>query len=40
MNEARDMIGTVITAAINGEDVEAAAKNANKQFQELLDKEK
>ncbi|MBS4208238.1 sugar ABC transporter substrate-binding protein [Bacillus sp. FJAT-50079] len=40
VNEARDMIGTVITAAINGEDVEAAAKNANKQFQELLDKEK
>ncbi|MCU9613284.1 sugar ABC transporter substrate-binding protein [Caldibacillus lycopersici] len=40
VNDARDIIGTVIVAAIQGEDVEAAAKAANKQFQELLDDEK
>lgn len=36
---ARDIIGTVITAAINGEDVKAAADKANADFQKLLDSE-
>lgn len=36
---ARDIIGTVITAAINGEDVTAAANKANADFQKLLDSE-
>ncbi len=39
VNEARDIIGTVIVAGISGEDVEAAAIDANKKFQELLDQE-
>ncbi|PLS18778.1 ABC transporter substrate-binding protein [Bacillus sp. M6-12] len=39
VNEARDIIGGVIVAAISGKDVEKAAKDANKQFQELLDRE-
>ncbi|HEX8034264.1 MAG TPA: hypothetical protein VF510_10470, partial [Ktedonobacterales bacterium] len=37
--QARDIIGTVIVAAIQGQDVEAAAQKANAQFQALLDKE-
>jgi len=36
---ARDIIGTIITAAINGEDVKAAADKANADFQKLLDSE-
>ncbi|MBI5033261.1 MAG: sugar ABC transporter substrate-binding protein [Chloroflexi bacterium] len=36
---ARDIIGTIITAAINGEDVTAAANKANADFQKLLDSE-
>lgn len=40
VNEARDMIGTAIVTGIEGGDVEAAAKEANKQFQQLLDDEK
>jgi multiple sugar transport system substrate-binding protein len=39
VNEARDMIGTAIVTGIEGGDVEAAAKEANKQFQQLLDDE-
>jgi multiple sugar transport system substrate-binding protein len=37
--QARDIIGTVIVAAIEGKDVSAAAQQANIQFQALLDKE-
>lgn len=37
--QARDIIGTVIVAAIQGQDVTAAANKANAQFQALLDKE-
>jgi multiple sugar transport system substrate-binding protein len=37
---ARDIIGQVIIASINGEDVKAAANKANEDFQALLDKEK
>ncbi len=36
---ARDIIGTIITAAINGQDVKAAADKANADFQKLLDSE-
>lgn len=37
---ARDIIGLVIVASINGEDVTAAANKAQAEFQALLDKEK
>lgn len=37
--QARDIIGTVIVAAIEGNNVTAAAQQANTQFQALLDKE-
>jgi len=37
---SRDIVGDVITQAIEGKDVAAAAKKANAQLQELLDKEK
>ncbi|HEX8982071.1 MAG TPA: sugar ABC transporter substrate-binding protein [Ktedonobacterales bacterium] len=37
--QARDIIGTVIVASIQGQDVTAAADKANTQFQALLDKE-
>ncbi|MGE5507833.1 MAG: ABC transporter substrate-binding protein [Chitinophagales bacterium] len=37
---ARDIVGSVIVAAINGEDVKAAANKANEEYQALLDKEK
>lgn len=37
--QARDIIGTIIVAAIEGKDVNAAAQQANTQFQALLDKE-
>jgi multiple sugar transport system substrate-binding protein len=36
---ARDIIGTIITAAINGQDVKAAADKANADFQKLIDSE-
>ncbi len=36
---ARDIIGTIITASINGQDVKAAADKANADFQKLLDAE-
>ncbi|OCA88016.1 ABC transporter substrate-binding protein [Bacillus sp. FJAT-27225] len=36
---ARDVIGDVINAAIEGKDVEGAAKKSNKAFQDILDKE-
>ncbi len=39
VNAARDIIGTVITDAINGQDVKAAADKANSDFQKLLDQE-
>ena len=37
--EARDVIGVVITTAIEGGDVQAAADKANEQFQAILDKD-
>lgn len=37
--QARDIIGSVIVASIQGQDVAAAADKANTQFQALLDKE-
>ncbi|GAC1362906.1 MAG: sugar ABC transporter substrate-binding protein [Herpetosiphon sp.] len=40
VGKARDIIGTVITAAIQGQDVDAAAKQAQQEFQSLLDAEK
>lgn len=39
VTQARDIIGTIITAAINGQDVKAAADKANTDFQKLLDAE-
>ncbi len=37
---ARDIVGSVITTAIEGGDVKAAANKANEDYQALLDKEK
>jgi multiple sugar transport system substrate-binding protein len=37
---ARDIVGSVIIAAIGGEDVKAAANKAQEEYQALLDKEK
>lgn len=39
VSQARDIIGSAIVAAIEGKDVNAAASQANTQFQALLDKE-
>lgn len=39
VSKARDIIGEVITAAITGKDVKAAAAQANKAFQDLLNAE-
>ena len=39
VGKARDIIGSAIVAAIEGQDVDAAARNANQQFQALLDSE-
>lgn len=39
VGKARDIIGSVIIASIEGQDVEAAAKKANVEFQQLLDSE-
>jgi len=39
VGKARDIIGSVIVASIEGKDVAAAAKDANQQFQALLDSE-
>lgn len=39
VNEARDIIGSVIVTGIEGGNVEAAAQQANKEFQALLDEE-
>mgnify|MGYP001949382837 CR=1 FL=1 len=39
VNDARDIIGTVINAAITGGDVEKEAKAANEQFQNWIDNE-
>lgn len=37
--EARDVIGEAVTAAIEGKDYAAAAKTADRRFQEILDRE-
>ncbi|GAB1483604.1 hypothetical protein MASR2M78_24200 [Treponema sp.] len=37
VQEARDVIGTVIVAAINGENVEAVAQDAQVKFQVIID---
>jgi multiple sugar transport system substrate-binding protein len=39
VGEARDAIGDVINAAIEGKDVKAAAEKSNSTFQAILDKE-
>lgn len=39
VGKVRDIVGAPIIAAINGEDVAAAAKQANESFQEYLDSE-
>jgi multiple sugar transport system substrate-binding protein len=39
VGKARDIIGSVIVGAIEGQDVETAARSANQQFQALLDAE-
>lgn len=39
VGQARDIIGEVITAAITGKDVAAAANDANARFQQLIDSE-
>ena len=36
---ARDVIGVVITTAIEGGDVQAAADKANEEFQKILDED-
>ena len=40
VSKARDVIGTVITTAIEGGDVQAAADKANVEFQAILDADK
>jgi multiple sugar transport system substrate-binding protein len=40
VGEARDIIGAVVQKALTGEDIKAAADQANKEFQALIDKEK
>jgi multiple sugar transport system substrate-binding protein len=39
VGKARDIIGSAIVAAIEGKNVEAAARDANQQFQALLSSE-
>lgn len=39
VSEARDIIGAIVQKAISGEDIKAAADQANKEFQVLIDKE-
>ncbi|KIL41994.1 ABC transporter substrate-binding protein [Gordoniibacillus kamchatkensis] len=39
VGEARDIIGAVVQKALTGEDIKAAADQANKDFQALIDKE-
>lgn len=39
VGEARDIVGAIIVAAIEGQDVQAAADKANAEFQALIDKE-
>lgn len=39
VGEARDIVGAVIVAAIEGGDVQAAADKANAEYQKLIDKE-
>ena len=40
VGEARDIIGEVVVAAIEGKDIEPVAKRAHERFQEILDREK
>lgn len=40
VSKARDIVGSVIVASIEGKDVTAAAKQSNKELQALLDEEK
>ncbi|MBP1991584.1 ABC transporter substrate-binding protein [Paenibacillus eucommiae] len=40
VSEARDIIGAIVQKSISGEDIKAAAEQANKEFQVLIDKEK
>lgn len=40
VGEARDMIGMAVAAAIEGKDIEPVVKQADKRFQELLDRER
>lgn len=40
VGEARDIIGAIVQKAITGEDIKAAADQANKDFQALIDREK
>ncbi|GLI07427.1 sugar ABC transporter substrate-binding protein [Paenibacillus tyrfis] len=40
VSEARDIIGAIVQKAITGEDIKAAAEQANKEFQALIDKER
>ncbi|WP_409342678.1 ABC transporter substrate-binding protein [Paenibacillus sp. MBLB4367] len=39
VSEARDIIGAIVQKAISGDDIKAAADQANKEFQVLIDKE-
>ncbi|MCC8190405.1 MAG: sugar ABC transporter substrate-binding protein [Planctomycetes bacterium] len=39
VGEARDIIGEVVVAAIEGQDIEPVAKRADARFQEILDRE-
>lgn len=39
VGEARDIIGSIVQKALTGEDIKAAAEQANKDFQALIDKE-
>jgi len=39
VGEARDIIGSIVQRAITGEDIQAAADQANKEFQALIDNE-
>lgn len=40
VGQARDIVGSVIIAAISGENVKAAAEKANQEYQALLDQER
>jgi len=40
VGEARDIVGTIIVTAIEGGDVKAVADQMNREYQDLLDREK